>query len=57
MKFAQLSFEEYKKFALNHPNISIYQYPEWGQLKSNTGWDYYFVNYMILTHYVIYYQH
>ena len=43
MKFAQLSFEEYKKFALNHPNISIYQYPEWGQLKSNTGWDYYFV--------------
>lgn len=29
---------EYKKFALNNPYISIYQIPQWGKLKSSTGW-------------------
>lgn len=33
-----LNEEEYKKFALNNEYISIYQIPQWGTLKSKTGW-------------------
>ena len=28
----------YKEFALKNPYISIYQLPEWGELKKSTGW-------------------
>ena len=29
---------EFKEFALKNPYFSIYQLPEWGTLKSGTGW-------------------
>lgn len=30
--------KEYKEYAMNSPYISIYQLPEWGKLKEETGW-------------------
>lgn len=38
MELKNISEEEYKKFALSNPYISIYQLPEWGKLKMSTGW-------------------
>lgn len=43
MIFEVLSEEEFKGFALKHNDISIYQHPNWGKLKSSVGWEYYYV--------------
>lgn len=39
MKLLNISKEEYLEFALKHPDISIYQLPEWGELKQTNGWE------------------
>lgn len=41
MKLKIISKEEYKSFAMKSPYISIYQLPEWGELKKITNWNYY----------------
>ena len=40
-----LDENEYRSFALNSPYISIYQLPEWGLLKKDTGWDRHLLGY------------
>ena len=38
MKLEVLNEKDYKEFALKNPYMSIYQLPEWGQLKEINGW-------------------
>jgi len=38
MELKVLDSKEYKKYALKSKYISIYQLPEWGELKKSTGW-------------------
>lgn len=40
MKLQVISNDEFKNFALSNPYISIYQLPEWGELKKITNWQY-----------------
>ncbi len=39
MNLKVIDEKTYKEYALKSPYISIYQLPEWGKLKSITGWD------------------
>jgi lipid II:glycine glycyltransferase (peptidoglycan interpeptide bridge formation enzyme) len=41
MNLKEISYEEYLNFALKNEYISIYQLPEWGDLKEGTGWNKY----------------
>jgi len=43
MEFIELTKDEFKKFADNHPQISFYQTKEWADLKSENGWVNYYV--------------
>ncbi len=45
MKLEILTEKEYLNYALKHNQISIYQLPEWGLLKSKNGWQYYMVGF------------
>lgn len=45
MKLTILSEKEYLEFALKHEQISIYQVPAWGDLKTENGWKKYLVGF------------
>ena len=43
MEFVQLDKNKYQEFAKNHKYYSLYQNANWGSLKKENGWDYYYV--------------
>jgi len=43
MIFKELTKEEFNTHALNHPQFTFHQTPNWAKLKSNTGWKSYYV--------------
>lgn len=43
MELKEINKKEYLDYALKNKYISIYQLPEWGDLKSGTGWKHYLV--------------
>jgi len=43
MEFVELTVEEFRSFALNHPNASFLQTPEMAQIRCNLGWEKHFL--------------
>ncbi|MDD6879311.1 MAG: peptidoglycan bridge formation glycyltransferase FemA/FemB family protein [bacterium] len=45
MKLISIGEKEFYNYAINHPNGSFYQTPQWGKLKQTNGWKYYLLGY------------
>lgn len=43
MKLVEITKEEFKKYALTHPQITFHQTQEWANLKKKNNWDSYYV--------------
>ena len=43
MKLVEISKEEFKKYAITHPQITFHQTEEWANLKKKNNWDSYYV--------------